>query len=435
MRRRPSARRTRTPGGLGTPQNGTSAGLHWELVSDRDLALNGGDPVRTAPYPAWPSLAPGDLERVREVLETPHWGGSGDFVEAFEEVFAQFHDSAFGVAVCSGSMALELALHSVGLGPGDEVIVPAHSFIATAAAVSRVGAAPIFVDIEAATYNIDPSCVPEALSDRTKALIPVHFGGVVADCDKLGEIADDRGLLLIEDAAHAHGAEWFGTRAGGLGACGVFSFQNSKAMVAGEGGILVTSAESVAARARSITNAGRLPDGGWFEHFELGTNLRMTGIQAALLSGQLERLPEQIRLREANFSRFRDGLEVVEGLELQRTTEGASVQTRYIVPGRVSRDAFGAGRDELVQAVQAEGVPIRPFYPHPLYANPLYRNLPHRQLPCPVAEQASRDSFWLPLRLFMGTEEDAADAARAIAKVHLAFKARKEPPANGSAAG
>ena len=400
----------------------------------QDLALNGGEAVRRTPYPSWPVLGPGDLERVREVLESPHWGGNGEIVEAFEELFAQYHDSSYGLAVTSGTMALELSLHALGIGPGDEVVVPAHSFVATALAVSRIGATPVFVDIDPDTYNIDPIRVAEAVSDRTRALIPVHFGGVVADIDRLSDLAADRGLLVIEDAAHAHGAEWYGSRAGGLGACGIFSFQNSKAMTAGEGGILTTNDEALASRARSIANAGRLPGRGWFEHFDIGTNLRMTAVQAALLSGQLERLQDQIRLRAANFARFRESLAEVDGFELQEAPEGATVQTRYIVPGRIVERLFGLGRDDFVGAVQAEGIPIRPFYPHPLYANPVFRQLPHRTLPCTVAEQATRDSFWLPMRLFMGTQEDAADAARAIVKVHQASRPRRRAPTNGSAA-
>lgn len=403
-------------------------------MSGRELAVNGGEALRSAPYPQWPTLGAGDLERVREVLETPSWGG-GEVVEAFEEIFAQYHDASFGIAVTSGTMALELALHALGIGPGDEVIVPAHSFVATALAVSRVGATPVFVDIEADTYNIDPVRVAEAISDRTTAIIPVHFGGVMADLDRLSDLAADWGLSVIEDAAHAHGAEWFGSRAGGLGTCGTFSFQNSKAMTAGEGGILVTSDEALAARGRSVANAGRLPGRGWFEHFEVGTNLRMTAIQAVLLGCQLGRLQDEIRLREANFDCFLKGLAGVDGIELQRAPRGATVQTRYIVPGRVDEKLFGASRDEFVAAVQAEGVPLRPFYPHPLYANPVFRQVPHRTLPCKTAERACRDSFWLPLRLLMGTAEDAADAARAIVKVHQACRPTPGVVANGSAAG
>ena len=403
-------------------------------MSSSLLALEGGQPVRRAPYPSWPELGNGDLERVRAVLDGPNWGGSHPVVEEFETLFAQLHDAGFGIAVSSGTMALELAMHAAGIGRGDEVIVPAHSFVATATAVSRAGAVPVFVDIEAETFNIDPIRASAAISDRTRAVIPVHFGGVPADMDRLVGLCEEHGLAVIEDAAHAHGAEWFGTRAGGIGTAGVFSFQNSKAMTAGEGGIFITNDAKLAARARSIANAGRVEGRGWFEHFELGTNLRMTASQAALLMGQLERLPAQIRLRAARFARFEEGLEDVNGIALQKAPNGVSVQTRYIVPGRIDEAAFGGDRDRFVRAVQAEGIPVRPFYPHPLYRNPLYRKQPYRVRPCPVAERSSRDAFWLPMNLFMGTDADAADAARAIVKVHRAFRDSEASETNGSAA-
>lgn len=398
----------------------------------QDLAHYGGAPLRTKPYPAWPRVGPGDRERVEAVIEGTRWGGASPAVSEFENLFAQFHDAEFGVAVSSGTLALELAMQALGIGPGDEVIVPAHSFVATASAVCRVGAEPVFVDIEAESYNIDPNQVAEAISARTRAVIPVHFGGVVAEMDRLADIVEKERLSIVEDAAHAHGAEWYGTRAGGLGTAGAFSFQNSKAMTAGEGGILITNNEGLARTARSIADAGRLPDRGWFEHYNLGSNLRMTGMQAALLQGQLERLTDQIRLRAANYARFQAELEGVPGIAMQKSPEGTTIQTRYIVPGRVERDQFGADRDQFVKAVQAEGIPVRPFYPHPLYKNSVFRERAHRTLPCPIAERASQASFWLPMNLFMGTEEDAADAARAIKKVHRAYQATPGKPTNGS---
>ena len=394
--------------------------------------MEGGEPLRRAPYPSWPALGEGDIDRVRAVLGSSNWGGSHTVVTDFERVFAVSHDARFGIAVSSGTMALELAMHASGIGPGDEVIVPAHSFVATATAVSRAGATPVFADIERDTFNIDPGAVADGVSDRTRAMIPVHFGGVLADMDRLARLAQEHGLSVIEDAAHAHGAERRGFRAGGSGRAGVFSFQNSKAMTAGEGGILITRDEELAAKARSITNAGRIKGRGWFEHFELGTNLRMTALQAALLLAQLGRLGAQIRRRAYNFAAFAVCLGDVEGFHLQQAPDGPTVQTRYIVPGYIDGKRFGCDRDRFVAAVQAEGVPVRPFYPHPLYANPLYERLPHRALPCPVAEQATKDSFWLPMQLFMGTEEDAADAARAIKKVHQACQASTPSRTNGT---
>jgi dTDP-4-amino-4,6-dideoxygalactose transaminase len=399
------------------------------------LALHGGSPIRTEPYPVWPRLGDGDLERVSEVLNTPGWGGSSASVTEFETVFAQVHDATHGIAVANGSLALELALLAADVGPGDEVIVPAHSFIATATAVSRIGAIPVFADIEATTYNLSVERIAEAASDKTAAVIVVHFGGVMADMDGIGALATEHGFLVIEDAAHAHGAEWHGKRAGSFGLAGTFSFQNSKAMTAGEGGIVITSDDEFASKARSIGNAGRRPDRGWFEHFELGTNLRMTAIQAAILSKQLERLTLDVQLREDNNAAFEQALTGIDGLYLQEAPAGVSTQTCYLRPGRILEDSFGVGRDEFVEAMNAEGIPVRPFYPHPLYENPVFKDHEHRVTECPVAAQSSKDSFWLPMNLFMGSEEDAVDAARAIQKIHKVMRGKtKKPHVNGSAA-
>lgn len=387
------------------------------------LALHGGRPVRDTPYPPWPVSGPREEELIRKVLFSDQWGGYHPFVGEFEYLFAHLHDASHGIAVANGSVALEVALQAMGVGQGDEVIVPAHSFIATATAVSRVGAKPVFVDIERETFNIDPGAVEAAMSSTAKAVIVVHFGGLLVNMDQIAKTVEKTGLDVIEDAAHAHGAEWMGKRAGGMGSIGTFSFQNSKSMTAGEGGMLVTSDDELAAEMRSLINCGRKPDRGWFEHFELATNLRLTGLQAAILMAQLERLPEQIRIRQHNRSVLQEALTTV-GVQLQALHEGATVHTHYILPGWVEQDKLGASRDELVAALNAEGVPIRPFYPHPLYRNPLYQKTPCRRTECPVAEQAVKDSFWLPQRVLMGSEEDTLDIARAIAKVHEAYKPR-----------
>ena len=202
------------------------------------LALYGGTPVRDKPYPAWPAAGPLEKQSVAAVLASREWGGHGETVTRFETLFAGMHDCEHGVATATGTLALELALAAAGVAEGDEIIVPAHSFIATATAVSRVGAVPVFVDIDRETYNIDPKAMEAAVTDRTRAALIVHFGGLPADMDRIGEIARERKFAILEDAAHAHGAEWHGRRVGGFGACATFSFQNSKTMTSGEGGIL-----------------------------------------------------------------------------------------------------------------------------------------------------------------------------------------------------
>jgi dTDP-4-amino-4,6-dideoxygalactose transaminase len=387
------------------------------------LALHGGRPVRDTPYPPWPVSGPREEELLRQVLFSDQWGGYHPYVAEFEHLFAHLHDATQGIAVANGSVALEVALQALGIRPGDEVIVPAHSFIATATAVSRVGAKPVFVDIERETFNIDPGAIEAAMSPNAKAVIIVHFGGLLVNMDQIAKTVEKTGLAVIEDAAHAHGAEWMGRRAGSMGRIGTFSFQNSKSMTAGEGGLLITSDEALAARMRSLINCGRRPDEGWFHHFELATNLRLTGLQAAVLMAQLERLPDQIRIRQRNRALLDENLKTP-GVHLQALPEGATVHTHYILPGWVEENKLGASRDELVAALNAEGVPVRPFYPHPLYRNPVYEKAPHRKTECPVAEQAVKDSFWLPQRVLMGTEADTLDIVRALEKVYEAYKPR-----------
>jgi dTDP-4-amino-4,6-dideoxygalactose transaminase len=385
------------------------------------LAIHGGKPLRERPYPVWPVAGPREQELLQEVLASEAWGGGSELVGRFERLFASVHNCDYGVAAANGSVAIEVALQAAGIGAGDEVIVPAHSFIATASGVSRVGAVPVFVDILPDSYNLDHRKINEVAGAKTRALIVVHFGGVMADMDRILDIADGKSLLVIEDAAHAHGAEWHGQRAGSLGLAGTFSFQNSKPMTAGEGGILVTNDAALAGKARSLVNCGRREGHGWFEHFELTSNYRLSGLQAAVLLAQLERLTEQVRLRERNL-RVLQGNLAAPGLFFQTAPQGANVQTLYLLVGRVDEDVFGIGRDEFVAALQAEGIPCRPFYPHPLYANPVFRELPHRLDPCPVAERACKDSFWLPQRVLMGSEEDTLDIARAIAKIYEIVK-------------
>jgi dTDP-4-amino-4,6-dideoxygalactose transaminase len=355
-----------------------------------------------------------DLRLVREVLESNQWGGFHEYVGRFEERFAAFQHCRYGVSCANGTLALELALAVAGIGPGDEVIVPAISFISTATAVSRVGATPVFVDIEPDTFNLDPERARAALSARTKAIIPVHFGGVPADMTRLMAFAADNNLTVIEDAAHAHGSEWEGRRAGSFGLASIFSFQNSKVMTCGEGGILLTNHEEFAAKARSLANQGRQAGGGWFHHYILGSNFRMSALQAAVLLPQLDRLPGQIELRRRNEEKLRRELAGVDGLSFQRIPSQVNARSHYLLLGRVDARRFGRSRDEFHQALVAKGVPSTPFYPHPLYGNPLYQNGGCRVEPCPVAEACVRDAFWLPHRVLMADEATIEEIAALI---------------------
>ncbi len=351
--------------------------------------------------PRWPQAGEREVELLREVLQSDRWGGFHELVPRFEREFSAFQHCEFGISAINGTVTLEMILEAMGIGPGDEVIVPAISFISTATAVSRVGALPVFVDIERDTFNIDARCAARAITPATRAIMAVHFGGPMANMDALASL----GIPIIEDAAHAHGSEWRGRRAGSIGVAGSFSFQNSKVMTAGEGGFITTNDCELARRMRAIQNQGRREDRGWFEHYTLGTNYRITALQAAVLLPQLERLPAQNRTRARNAALIR---EKCPAIEWQRVPGEAEVQTNYLLLGRIET------RDRFHQAVSAAGVPCTPFYPHTLYNNPLYREGGCRVMPCPVSEQSIRDAFWFPHRVLLGDEETTREIASAI---------------------
>ena len=348
--------------------------------------------------PSWPQAGEREAELLQLVLESPQWGGFHEFIGEFERSFAAYQHSAFGISAFNGTVTLEAALNVLGIGEGDEVIVPAISFISTASAVSRVGAKPVFIDIDPASFNIDPEAVSRAISASTKAIMPVHFGGAMCDMDALERLCREHGLLLLEDAAHAHGSEWKGKRAGSFGIAGSFSFQNGKALSAGEGGMLVTSDEEFAGRVRSFANCGRVPGRSFYEHENLGSNLRMTAFQAAVLLAQLERLPQQIATRTENARTLKEALADVDDIRWQREPVEATQNSFYLLIGRAKNLAL---RNKLCRSLLEAGVPCTPFFPHTLYQNELYRRGGCRTMSCPVAEECIQDAFWLPHRVLL----------------------------------
>jgi dTDP-4-amino-4,6-dideoxygalactose transaminase len=374
--------------------------------------------------PDWPIHTEKALEYLRLVLESQQWGGFHPIVAELEQRFARYQQCGHGIAMMNGTVTLETMLQALDIGPGDEVVVPAISFVSTATAVSRVGAVPVFVDIEPYTFNMDPASVEQAISPSTKAILAVHFGGPFADMDRLQAIASKHGLFLLEDAAHAHGSEWRGKRAGTLGVAASFSFQNSKVLTAGEGGMVLLNDETLAARVRSIANQGRRPGHSFFTHFELGSNLRITALQAAVLMAQMDLLDEQIERRTRNAGIFLDRLKDVEGIRWQQVHETVNRNSWYLVLGRVDAPVLGGSRDRFCEALKEEGIPVTPFYPHTLFENPLYQQLPCRTMDCPVSKSCVNDAFWLPHRVLLGDDHTtlsiADGVARAASRVHNA---------------
>jgi dTDP-4-amino-4,6-dideoxygalactose transaminase len=383
------------------------------------LALLGGPVTLTRQPPPWPDFDASDREALLGVLETRVWGGYHEAVSELERRFAAYHDAKHGIAVANGTVSLEIALTAAGVRPGDEVIVPPITFVASATAIARIGAVPVFVDVGANTINLNPQLASAAITERTRAIVLVHFAGCPADLDSFTRLCKEYNLSLIEDCAHAHGAQWKSQRVGSFGHFGSFSFQGSKNMTSGEGGILITNDSDLAERARSIGNQGRRTGGAWYEHVNLGTNARLTGFQAALLLNQLKRLPQQVKTRMDRASSLRSGL-----------TTGALKTTPAELDQRITAHAYhlfsmtydrnvlgGVQRDQFVAALQAEGLPAASGYPYPIYHNELFKHRPHVVHPCPKAEAYCQSSVWLPQNALLADEEWIAEALLAINKV------------------
>jgi dTDP-4-amino-4,6-dideoxygalactose transaminase len=394
------------------------------------LALHGGTPVRKAAYPVWPLSGKEERAALLAVWSSRKWGIGGKEIAKFERRFAGLHGARHGVAVMNGTVALEVALKAGRIGDGDEVIVPSYTFAATATAVLNVNAIPVFADILPDTYCIDPESVRRALTPRTRAIIPVHLAGQPADMDAMKSIAAEHRLFLVEDAAQAHLAEWKGMKVGGIGDVGTFSFQSSKNITSGEGGMVVTSDDQLAERCWSYHNCGRSPEGAWYHHPRLGGNYRMTQFQAALLLTQLATAKQLHRLREKN-ARY-----------LTRRLKGLPGFVPLNVDPRVTRHAFhlfvlkyeaerhgGLERSTLLKALNAEGIPaVRgyvPLYREGFLAEAKEFTLRHgafverdyTSVDCPHTEKACNEAIWLPQNVLLGAPRDLDDVVRALEKI------------------
>lgn len=396
------------------------------------LAICGGSPVRTRSYPPWPDYSEAEEQVLLDVLHSRAWGGYHPQIAALERNFAAYHGVAHGISCANGTVALEVALRALGIRPGDEVIVPAYTFIATASSVLLCQAIPIFADIDPHTCNLSPAAVEAAITPRTRAITVVHFGGHPADMETFQDIAQRHGLALIEDAAHAHGARFAGRAVGGWGDAATFSFQSFKLMTAGEGGIILTNSATIAENCWSYCNQGRRHGGGWFEHARLGTNYRLTGFQAGVLNAQLGRLATQSERRAANLEVFREGLRNIAGLTLVADDPRVEQHPHYLVTLRFHTEAFASvSRDLVLQAMQAEGAPVKPTYPCPLYRNSVFLDYceamkqaknwratqDYSRLKLPECERACRDGIWISHNAFLGDRQDVVDLLAALEKV------------------
>jgi dTDP-4-amino-4,6-dideoxygalactose transaminase len=395
------------------------------------LALQGGDKIVDTLFP-WPIFDKTEIEAVSDVIKSGAWGNPNceGFVEAFEKEFSEFCGTQYAISCVNGSVALRLALIACGVRPGDEVIVPPYTFIATASIVMEANCVPIFADIEPDTYNIDPEAVENAITPRTKAIIPVHFGGQSCNMDAIMAIAAKHGLRVIEDACHAHGGEYKGRKLGSIGDAGCFSFQSSKNLTSGEGGIVVTNNEAISDLVDSLRNVGRVKGGQWYEHHNLGCNYRMTQIQAVLLSHQLRRLSEQTIKRNENGLILNALLKKIEGITPLTRGHGETLHTYHIYIFRYDKSKFnGLSKAEFAAMLAAEGVPSFMGYPEPLYKQPLFQqknvfcyaipeSVDYTHVCCPVAEKACyEEAVWIMQHAMLGTREDMEKFAQAITKI------------------
>ena len=403
-------------------------------MSER-LAICGGKAVRTAPFPAWPIYGKSEEEALLRVLHSGKWGRQdGKEVEAFERKFAEYHGVPYAVAVVNGTVSLRIALMAAGIQAGDEVIVPPYTFLATASAVVEANATPIFADLEPDTYNIDPAAIERAITPRTRAIIPVHFAGLPADMDAIMAIAKKHNLIVIEDAAHAHGAEYKGRRVGSIGHMSSFSFQSSKNLCSGEGGIILSRDKDLFEQCKSMQNCGRVPGGAWYEHHVICGNYRLSEFQGAVLNAQFERLDEQIRHRE-EMGQYLDGkLSRVPGIAPQNRGRYAVRHGYHLFSFRYDEKVFGAPRSAFIKALAAEGVPAAEGYVIPLHKQRLFVDkafgpytaclqarpgIDFGNLPLPVCNRASAsEGAWMYQALLLGSKADMDDIAAAFEKVY-----------------
>jgi dTDP-4-amino-4,6-dideoxygalactose transaminase len=396
------------------------------------LALLGGTPIRTRPFTHWPVFGKPEEERLLATLRSGNWGRlDGPEVAEFEHRFAAMHGCRHGIAVANGTVSLRIALLAAGIGAEDEVILPPYTFVSTASAVIEANAIPVFADVDLNTFNVDPAAVEAVITPRTRAIIPVHFAGHPADMDAIMAIAMERELIVIEDAAHAHGASYQDRQAGSLGHIASFSFQSSKNLTSGEGGIITTNDDALAEACRSIQNCGRVPDGLWYEHHVISGNYRLGEFQGAVLNCQLDRLEEQTRTRDRNGRYLASRLSGLPGLHPPTPLAGCTRHSYHLFMLRIEA-AFGAPRTAVLRALEAEGVPCSAGYGYSLPDQPMFRNkafgpylpvasasLDYSQAHCPNSDLLCREQgLWLEQNLLLGSREDMDDIARAFEKIY-----------------
>jgi perosamine synthetase len=360
---------------------------------------------------AAPALVGREREYVLDAIDSSWISSSGQYIERFEAAFAEVAGCEHAVACCNGTVALHLALAALGVGPGDEVIVPTLTYVATANAVVYCGATPVLVDSEPATWNLDPERVAEAITERTRAIVVVHLYGHPADMDPIRALADSHGLAIVEDAAEAHGATYKGRPAGSLGDVATFSFYGNKIITTGEGGMLTTADRDLALHIRQLRGQGQdLERRYWFPM--VGFNYRMTNVAAAIGLGQVERFDWHLGRRREIAEAYRARLAGVPGLRFSPEADWA--ESAYWISCVVLGDEVAIGRDEMMAALDARGIETRPFF-IPMHALPMYESAAARGT-FPVAGDLAARGINLPSGAGL-TDDDVERVAAAVVEL------------------
>lgn len=374
-------------------------------------------------FPEWPQHDDEEKAGLIRALEQGQWwrvGGSE--VDAFEKEFAEYHGAKHALAVTTGTHALELALQILGVGPETEVIVPAFTFISSSQAAQRLGAVAVPVDVDPSTYCIDVQAAEAAITPRTRAIMPVHMAGVVADMDGLEKLAADADIQLIQDAAHAHGAEWKGRRVGDLGSVAAFSFQNGKLMTAGEGGA-VTFPETEQYEVAFLRHScGRPRTDRSYLHRASGSNFRMNEFSGSVLRAQLSRLDAQIETREMRWPVLRELLAQIPGVVPQGTDDRCTRNPHYMamfrIPG-ITEERRNAVVDTLIERGLPAFAAFRAVYRTPAFWETAAPDESPEDIArrCPNSEELTWDCIWLHHRTLLGTEEQMHTVADVVADV------------------
>jgi dTDP-4-amino-4,6-dideoxygalactose transaminase len=398
-------------------------------------AILGGTPVRKEPFPSWPVTGETDERALLDVLRSGRWfRGDGKVVDRFEEAYAKLTGAAYCIATANGTSSLITALHAAGVEAGDEVILPPYTFIACPNAVLALNALPIFADTDPETFQIDPARIEAAITEHTRAIMPVHLGGSAADLDAILAIARKHRVAVIEDACQAHLAEWRGRKVGTHGDAGCFSFQASKNLNSGEGGAVLTGDRDLAGRCFAFHNNsfGRPPAAP--SRTARGVNVRMTEFQAALLLSQMARLEEQAARRDENGRYLTSLLEEIPGIRPARMYEGCTRNAYHLYMFRYDKERFaGLSRASFLKALGAEGIGASSGY-SPLDKEPFleatlqsrgFRAIysPERiarwkeRNGCPRNDRLCEEGVWLYQSVLLAGRSDMEGIAEAIRKI------------------